>query len=135
MTLAWALALTCLVLVVLNLISDGIAIWHSKPRTTPLPPAPTRPPSQSCAPCCGIDNFCEDTLGSSFKLDYPRYEVIFGVARSNDPVIPGPAKADRGQSAGSGAADHRRRTGERQSEAQQLCARLGSGASRLDYSG
>jgi ceramide glucosyltransferase len=88
MTLAWAVALTCLVLVVLNLISDGIAIWHSKPRSTPLPPALDAPPVTIVRPCCGIDNFCEDTLGSSFKLDYPQYEVIFGVARSNDPVIP-----------------------------------------------
>jgi ceramide glucosyltransferase len=88
MTLAWAVALTCLVLVVLNLISDGIAIWHSKPRATPLPPAPDAPPVTIVRPCCGIDNFCEDTLGSSFKLDYPQYEVIFGVARSSDPVIP-----------------------------------------------
>jgi len=88
MTLAWALALTCLVLVILNLISDAIAIWHSKPRATPLPPPADAPPVSIVRPCCGIDNFCEETLGSSFKLDYPRYEVIFCVARGNDPVVP-----------------------------------------------
>lgn len=88
MTLAWALALICLVLVVLNLISDGIAIRNSKPRATPLPAAPDSPGVSIVRPCCGIDNFCEETLGSSFRLDYPSYEVIFCVARSNDPVIP-----------------------------------------------
>ena len=89
MTLAWALALICLVLVVLNLISDGIAIRNSKP---PRDAAAGRPrmrrASSIVRPCCGIDNFCEETLGSSFRLDYPAYEVIFCVARSNDPVIP-----------------------------------------------
>ena len=88
MTLAWALALICLVLVVLNLISDGIAIRNSKPRATPLPAPPNAPGVTIVRPCCGIDNFCEETLGSSFGLDYPAYEVIFCVARSNDPVIP-----------------------------------------------
>jgi ceramide glucosyltransferase len=88
MTLAWALTLICLVLVVLNLISDGIAIRNSKPRARPLPAAPDAPGVSIVRPCCGIDNFCEETLGSSFKLDYPSYEVIFCVARGNDPIVP-----------------------------------------------
>ncbi len=98
MTLAWALALICLVLVVLNLISDGIAIRNSKPRATPLPAAPDSPGVSIVRPCCGIDNFCEETLGSSFRLDYPSYEVIFCVAREQRPRYPGAAKADCGQS-------------------------------------
>jgi ceramide glucosyltransferase len=88
MTLAWAMALICLVLVILNLISDGIAFRNSKPRATPLPPPADAPAVTIVRPCCGIDNFCEETLGSSFRLDYPHYEVIFCVARGNDPVIP-----------------------------------------------
>ena len=39
-------------------------------------------------PVCGIDNFCEETLSSSFKLGYPDYEVVFCVARANDAVVP-----------------------------------------------
>ncbi len=38
-------------------------------------------------PVCGIENFIEETLGSTFQLDYPRYEIIFCVADANDPVI------------------------------------------------
>ncbi|MBO0758487.1 MAG: glycosyltransferase [Bradyrhizobiaceae bacterium] len=38
-------------------------------------------------PVCGIDNFVDETLRSSFTLDYPRYEVIFCVANAKDPVI------------------------------------------------
>lgn len=39
-------------------------------------------------PVCGIENFIEETLQSTFALDYPRYEILFCVADANDPVIP-----------------------------------------------
>jgi ceramide glucosyltransferase len=39
-------------------------------------------------PVCGLDNFLEETLLSSFRLDYPRYELIFCVATAKDPVVP-----------------------------------------------
>jgi ceramide glucosyltransferase len=88
MTFGYAVGLFCLVLVILNFISIGIAVRHARPRKTALPPPPDAPPVSLVRPVCGIDNFCEETLGSSFKLDYPHYEVIFCVARANDPVIP-----------------------------------------------
>jgi ceramide glucosyltransferase len=37
-------------------------------------------------PVCGIDNFAEETLRSSFTIDHPCYEVIFCAARGDDPV-------------------------------------------------
>jgi ceramide glucosyltransferase len=39
-------------------------------------------------PVCGIENFIEETLQTTFWLDYPRYEVLFCAANANDPVIP-----------------------------------------------
>ncbi|MGZ5895614.1 MAG: ceramide glucosyltransferase [Xanthobacteraceae bacterium] len=39
-------------------------------------------------PVCGIDNYADATLGSSFGLDYPDYEIIFCVAQARDPVTP-----------------------------------------------
>jgi ceramide glucosyltransferase len=39
-------------------------------------------------PVCGIDNFAEETLRSTFLLAHPRYEIIFCVADRDDPVIP-----------------------------------------------
>lgn len=39
-------------------------------------------------PVCGIDNFIEETLRSTFHLDYPNYEIVFCVADADDPVIP-----------------------------------------------
>jgi ceramide glucosyltransferase len=88
MIFGYGVGLVCLILVVLNFISVGIAIRRAKPRKTSLPPRPDAPPVSLVRPVCGIDNFCEETLGSSFRLDYPQYEVIFCVARANDPVVP-----------------------------------------------
>jgi ceramide glucosyltransferase len=39
-------------------------------------------------PVCGIENYVEETLGSAFALDYPRYEIVFCVAFAHDPVVP-----------------------------------------------
>lgn len=39
-------------------------------------------------PCCGIENNLEATARSVLTLDHPRYEVLFCVARADDPVIP-----------------------------------------------
>ena len=39
-------------------------------------------------PVCGIENFITDTLRATFRLDYPRYEILFCVADTYDPVVP-----------------------------------------------
>jgi ceramide glucosyltransferase len=39
-------------------------------------------------PVCGIENFIEETLRSTFQLDYPSYEILFCAADADDPVIP-----------------------------------------------
>lgn len=39
-------------------------------------------------PVCGLDPLDAETLGSSFGLDYPTYEVIFCAASADDPVVP-----------------------------------------------
>lgn len=36
----------------------------------------------------GIENYVEETLGSSFHLTYPRYEVIFCCASAADDIVP-----------------------------------------------
>lgn len=50
--------------------------------------SPDSPPASIVVPVCGLDNHIEDTLRSAFRLDYPRYELIFCVARPDDPVVP-----------------------------------------------
>jgi ceramide glucosyltransferase len=39
-------------------------------------------------PVCGVDNFAAETLGSTFKLDHPRCEILFCVASAEDAVVP-----------------------------------------------
>jgi ceramide glucosyltransferase len=37
---------------------------------------------------CGIENHVEETLRSTFTLDYPHTEILFCVASARDPVLP-----------------------------------------------
>jgi ceramide glucosyltransferase len=46
------------------------------------------PPVSLIRPLCGIDNYADDTLRSTFDLDYSDYEVLFCVASPKDPVVP-----------------------------------------------
>ena len=39
-------------------------------------------------PVCGTENFIEDTLRTAFRLDYPRYEILFCAANADDPAVP-----------------------------------------------
>lgn len=39
-------------------------------------------------PVCGLENHLEDTLNSTFLLDYPDFEILFCVADAGDPVVP-----------------------------------------------
>jgi ceramide glucosyltransferase len=45
------------------------------------------PPVTVLKPLKGIDDRLEDNLRSFFNLDYPQYELIFGVADADDPAI------------------------------------------------
>ena len=39
-------------------------------------------------PVCGMENFSEQALGSSFRLNHPDYELLFCAAQPNDPAVP-----------------------------------------------
>ena len=88
MAMTYAAAWFCFFLTFLNLISLGIAAIRVRPRLLPLPPPRAAPGVSVVRPLCGLDNFCEETLELSFGLDYPSYEIIFCVAKANDPVLP-----------------------------------------------
>jgi ceramide glucosyltransferase len=50
-------------------------------------PAPAHAPAVTIVrPICGLENFIEETLRSSFLIDYPRFEILFCVARADDPA-------------------------------------------------
>ena len=85
--LDWA-GVFAIVAVLANSLSILIALVRCRPPRCQRP-APNDAEAVSIVrPLCGLDNFSEETLGSSFQLDYPAYEVVFGVARANDPVVP-----------------------------------------------
>ena len=134
MAMAYMAAGFCFLLTFLNLISVGLAATRARPRPTPLPPPRAAPAVSIVRPLCGLDNFCEETVESSFWLDYPAYEIIFCVARASDPVVPLVQRLIARHPDRPGADDRRRRTGESQSEAEQLRARMGRSSPRLDHS-
>lgn len=69
-----------------HLVSTGLVLRRY---AAPAPaPAAELPFITLLRPLCGLDPFDAETLGSSFVQDYPQYEVIFCVARADDPVIP-----------------------------------------------
>jgi ceramide glucosyltransferase len=45
------------------------------------------PPVTILKPLKGLDEQLEDNLRSFFRLDYPTYQILFGVADENDPAV------------------------------------------------
>jgi ceramide glucosyltransferase len=72
----------------LHLTSIGIGLVRCRARGRHMPPPPDAPAVTLVRPVCGLDNFVEATIASSFDLDYPEYEVLFCVAQARDPVVP-----------------------------------------------
>jgi ceramide glucosyltransferase len=65
-------------------VTCAIAAWRCRPRRPDRPAE--RPPVTVIRPVCGIDHAAEETLGSTFRLAYPAYEIIFCVSDPADPV-------------------------------------------------
>jgi ceramide glucosyltransferase len=83
---AIAAASFCGITLVLHIISVVIAAWRCRPRAVELPSG-ILPAVSIVRPVCGIDNFLEQTLRTSFELAYPAFELIFCVASARDPAI------------------------------------------------
>ncbi len=58
------------------------ALWR-KPAGGPV----VLPPVSVLRPICGIENFLEETLESTFAADYPTFELIFCAADPADPAV------------------------------------------------
>ena len=88
MTVAiWAAAAFCGLTLAVQLGSIAIAIIRCRTPARQLPPPDDAPPITIIRPVCGLDNFVEATLRSTFVLDYPRYEILFCAASMRDPVV------------------------------------------------
>jgi ceramide glucosyltransferase len=88
MILAYICAGWCAVILVLNFTSMGLMSRKCRARERNLPPPADAPPVSIVRPLRGLEPFSEETLGATFKLDYPDYEIVFCVQSPNDPIIP-----------------------------------------------
>jgi len=88
MTLAQWAAGFCALATSIHLASVTIAAFRCRRRNGPYAVSSRAPPVTLIRPVCGIETFVKETLGTSFQLDYPQYEIIFCVAQADDPVVP-----------------------------------------------
>ncbi len=63
-----------------------VAMLRCRPARESLTPPLHAPAVTIVRPVCGLENFIEETLRSSFLLDYPRFEILFCSARADDPA-------------------------------------------------
>jgi len=87
MSIAMWAAGYCIVLTTIQLVAVAIAAVKCRRRPRHLSPPDGAPPVTLLRPVCGVDNCADETLGSAFRLDYPDYEIVFCVARADDPVV------------------------------------------------
>ncbi len=83
-----ALTLFAALALALHLASVAVAIRTCRPDQKILEASPDSVSVSIVLPVCGIENYIEDTLRSAFRLDYPRYELIFCASRPDDPAVP-----------------------------------------------
>lgn len=87
MSLSQAAALFCVAATVINLAGLALAGWRLRRPRGFLPAPAGAPPVTIIRPLCRINNFERETLGSTFQLDYPDYEILFCVEDADDPVV------------------------------------------------
>ena len=83
-----ALSAFAAIALALHLASAAVAIRRCRPPAYALEASPDSVPVSIVLPLCGLDNYIEDTMRSAFRLDYPRYELIFCVAHPDDAAVP-----------------------------------------------
>lgn len=74
-------------IVTVNLATLLAAIWRGMRERLWRPPSGSEEPVTIVRPLSGLEPFSRETLESTFLLDHCNYEIIFCVARPDDPVI------------------------------------------------
>src|SRR6187399_3388554 len=86
-TIFWLALTFCAALCFIHIITAIVAAMRCRPQAAAEPP-PYATSVTVIRPVCGVDNYCAETLRSSFTLDYARCEILFCVASGKDPVVP-----------------------------------------------
>jgi len=78
----------CAVLAVIGVIQTLLG-WSAVFRYARLPPATpvSRPGITVLRPMCGIEPKLEEALVSCFTLEYPHYQIVFGLQDPKDPAL------------------------------------------------
>jgi ceramide glucosyltransferase len=77
----------CVVATSAHLATVAVAARRCRRSKRAIRPAALSPVSL-LRPVCGNENFLAETLGSSFRLDHPDYEILFCAARQDDAAVP-----------------------------------------------
>jgi ceramide glucosyltransferase len=77
----------CAFILVMNFASMWLMGRKCRARARNKPVPEDVPPVSIVRPLCGLETFSEETLGATFDLDYPHYEIIFCVQSPTDPII------------------------------------------------
>jgi ceramide glucosyltransferase len=85
--LDWLLIAFCLTATSLHIVTSLLAMHRCRQRTALLPAPQPAPLVSILRPVRGLDRCEEVTLGSSFALDYPHFELIFCCADADDPAV------------------------------------------------
>lgn len=88
MTIVYICAGWCAFILTLNFVSMALMARKCRARPRNMPPPEHAPPVSIVRPLCRMEAFSEETLGATFDLDYPDYEIIFCVQSTHDPIIP-----------------------------------------------
>jgi ceramide glucosyltransferase len=72
-----------------HVLVGALTVWRCRYRRAPAVKAQDPlPPVSIIRPMCGRDAYEDITLRSSFRLDYPAYELLLCCASKDDPAVP-----------------------------------------------